>query len=594
MDTLSSEGRSSVGGDASERSQRSRVSGPIGMLAVATVALSCFVFLVSGITAINESPSAGFEDTGPYLQGALIIKENGGLFGFIRQCVEGTFKVAEQQPAYLIVLSTFASRDIDFIRQAQIATLLIGLLVVVVVFLSARDLFGDLTAASSSLLLALNGAFLVRSSHVAVETLLILFVVLSWWFTIKGCKDGRYWAAAGLAAGCAYMTKATALVIVPAFAAFAILLLGRAALRRRSFWLFFVMFLVLCVPWMIRNVIVYDAPIYGGVADHAPWLDRWSQLSDPRYGQILDWKHLTYTWNGLPTMSSYLADHSIAEIARRTVTGVIGEARLVVGALTLTIYPFSSSMFGLVFLLAAVSAVLLDIRSARGQLTCILGLAFALPFAWYYQVVPENRFVMPLIPLAVTYASHAVCGAIGRLHATRTQAARLDPRLLAAGALVICGFFACGAVLMRSGGIPALAPAALDRDQEELFAYLRDNARDEDGLLLAPTRRYFGYLWYANYRGKEVTAAGNSPLMVSSSLTDFTGFLKSRGVTIVVVHSENLSSPPALRDYFDYDQERGLSQTQDIDGWNLVHRDSGRRFLIFRLNASEGPTAKVG
>jgi len=486
-----------AGREASEPRRLSAARARTGTLAIVTLALSCVAFLVIGIVRINESPSASFEDTGPYLQGALIIKENGGFLTFIRQCVDGTFRVAEQQPAYLMMLSTVAARDSGFIRRAQLASLLIGLAVVLALFAAAKDRFGELTAASSSLLLALNGAFLVRASHVAVETLLMFFVVLMWWFTTRGRDNPRYWLAAGLAAGCAFMTKATALVLVPAFAAFALLQLRTAAVRHRHVWLFFAMFLLPCVPWIIRNLIVYQTPLYGGINDHAPWLDRWSQVSDPRYGLVLDWKQLTYTWTGLPTLTTYLADHSAADIWRRLAVGTIGEARLMVAALTMSISPLTSPVVGLCLLLAAAVGVLLDVRSARGQFTLMLAAAFALPYAWYYQVVPADRFVVPMVPVALVYAGYAfgrIADSLARSPLI-TARRRLDIWRIAAGCLAGSAAVACAVVLATAGGVPTIAQAGLEQDQEELFQYLRESTGERDGLFMAPTTRYFGYLW---------------------------------------------------------------------------------------------------
>src|SRR5688572_12374096 len=190
-------------------------------LAIITLVCSGFLFITLGLRHIDSSRDPSFEDTGSYLEGALNIKENGGASNFIQLCVNGVFKIAEQHPAYLLALSTFASRDITFFRNAQFFTLAVGLAVILVTFLVGVRLFEERAAALATLLLSLNAALLVRASNVTVETMLILFMLLAWYFIIRGFDDRRYWAAAGLASGLAYMTKGTGLFLVPVFVAVA-------------------------------------------------------------------------------------------------------------------------------------------------------------------------------------------------------------------------------------------------------------------------------------------------------------------------------------------------------------------------------------
>ena len=260
-----------------------------------------------------------------------------------------------------------------------------------------------------------------------------------------------------------------------------------------------------------------------------------------------------------------------------------------IDALRLAIGPLSAPFVGGFFLLAGVVGVLRDIRSVRAVVTCIVGLAFALPFAWYYQVAPENRFVTPLIPIAIVYASYAVWGTLGLLDRLRVGVKRWlrDPELIAARGLVVCAALAGVIVLLRAGGIPTVTHPVLQQDQEELFSYLRERTGEKDGLLIGPTTRHWGYLWYADYRGKVLTTAGNNPLLVDQTAETFTGFLRSRGVTTIVMHEENIASPLALEAHFTYSDAQGLSQLAPVDGWTVAYEHSGEppRFLIYKLDA---------
>ncbi|GIW47819.1 MAG: hypothetical protein KatS3mg078_1696 [Deltaproteobacteria bacterium] len=165
------------------------------------------VFLIVGLDFLNKARDPAFEDTGSYLEGALFIKENGGVSGFLPMCLTGKFKIAEQHPLPLLLLSTFASRDLSFFTEAKLLSLFIGLLFVVVLFFATKNLFGQSVAFLSSFLMVFNIAFLVRSSNVTVEPLLMLFLLLSWFFMVKGLDSNRLWILAGISTGLAYMTK---------------------------------------------------------------------------------------------------------------------------------------------------------------------------------------------------------------------------------------------------------------------------------------------------------------------------------------------------------------------------------------------------
>src|SRR5262249_1933531 len=158
---------------------------------------------------------------------------------FLPLCLQGQYKIVVQHPLYPLVLSTFASRDLSFFPRAKILSLGTGLLVVIITFLITKDLFGMIIASLASVLLIFNLMFLTASSHVACETLLILFMLLSWYFMVKGVENHRYWVGAGLTAGLAYLTKGTGLFAVPIFIVSNVLIFRLTAARNKWFWLFF-------------------------------------------------------------------------------------------------------------------------------------------------------------------------------------------------------------------------------------------------------------------------------------------------------------------------------------------------------------------
>src|SRR3990172_4443010 len=376
--------------------------------------LICISFLFIGLKQINRSNHPSFEDTGSYLQGALIIKENGGLGNFVNLWTNGNFKVAEQHPLYLLILSTFASRDLSFFTKAQLITLSIGLIVIICLFFISRNFFDGMAPFLAAFLLSINGSFLERSSHVAVETTLILMVLISWSFMVRGVDNERYWLISGLAGGLAFMTKWTGLFLIPIFIIGTFLVQGLKIIKHRGFYLFFLMFLIPCLPWIIRNIIVYKIPFYEGINSHLFWLDSYSEISLPKYGLLVNWKEHTYSWSSLPTTATYINTHSLYEIINLFLYGVKGELKLLYNMMNLAFNPIGGTVIGITLLLIAFFGMLKDKSRSRVVYSMTTILLFFMPMSWLYKVNPLDRFLTPLLPLYCMYTALGIQEKIGR------------------------------------------------------------------------------------------------------------------------------------------------------------------------------------
>ncbi|MGZ8549222.1 MAG: glycosyltransferase family 39 protein, partial [Chitinophagaceae bacterium] len=365
-------------------------------------------FLLLGLKQINQSNHPSFEDTGTYLEGALLIKENGGIGNFINLCLSGKYKVAEQHPLYFMILSPFASRNLSFFPTAQFITLSIGLIGIVCLFFISKRFFDGIVPFLATFLLSLNGSFLLRSSNVAVETVLILLILISWYFMVRGVDKERYWLLSGLAGGLAYMTKGSGLFLIPIFIIATVFTQGIKVVKRREYYLFFLMFLIPCLPWIIRNIIVYGKPIYEGINSHALWLESWGEISRPKYHLIANWKELNYTWSSLPTMGTYINSHSLYEIVKRCLYGVKGELQLVFKSMNLVFNPTGGYIVGITLSILAFFGMLKDENKSRVFYTATTFIIFFVPFSWYYPVVPDDRFITPFLPIFCLYAAFGI------------------------------------------------------------------------------------------------------------------------------------------------------------------------------------------
>ena len=142
---------------------------------------------------------------------------------------------------------------------------------------------------TAALLVACNGGFYFFSRMILTETLyfflmLLSFVLITW---ARESNGSLRFLAAGLCFGAAVMVRSLIVVVLPFLA------LPRLVQRRRDrsislmpIWMFFAGFLVLCLPWWLRNAIslhrlvlwaTQTNPVYAGIAADPVALG----LSDP-------------------------------------------------------------------------------------------------------------------------------------------------------------------------------------------------------------------------------------------------------------------------------------------------------------------------
>jgi len=549
--------------------------------------LISLAFLFVGVDKVNEALDPVFEDTEGYLLDALIIKDNGGVQNFISTCFNGQYKIVAQHPLYPLLLSHFATRDLSFFPKAKLLSLVLGLLVVISLFFIVKEMLGETVAFVASALLAFNTSFLIRSSHVDCEPLLILFILLSWYFIVKGFDNSKYWIWAGIAGGLAYMTKGTGLFVLPLFVMANLVVFGSKVIKNKSFWLFFLFFLLASSPLIMRNIIVYKNPLYEGYIANSVWLDSWDDISDPKYHFIVNFKDHTFTANQLPTMLSYIQTHSVSQIAERAAKGIAGESRLFLNTMNMLVFPIWTEAVSSILVVFSAIGLILDKNKNRRNLSLLLIAIFVLPFAWYYQVIAEERYIAPLLPVIVIYSAWGSV-ALAK-HIDTKLGAKLESFSLVASipyvlttVLILITVYVAGTQKVY----PLIHSVDLSEDRYELLGWFRDHVKEDDVVIFGPTQHYWGLLWYAGFKGK-LPITGNGPL-VQDSLPAFNTFLKTRNVTLLVLHKENYGSR-ALEDYFEYDDVHGLVEKRPIRGWKLVYKYSRKptKFLIYQIEKDE-------
>lgn len=532
------------------------------------ILLMCLTFLILGIHGVNKAVDPGWDDTSAYLGEALFIKENGGILNFVKLSVTGQYEWVQNHPLYLLILSPFAERSPNFFPKAKLVSLGVGLITIITLFFVAEDLYGTLVGLISSFLLVFNTSFLLRSSHVDCEPLLVLLVLLSWYFMVNGAKEKKYWIYSGMFSGLAYMTKGTGLLMVPVFIISSLIIFKFGILRNKYFWLFFLGFFLTSFPLILRNTIAYKNPFYNGYNSYVIWLNKWEQVYNPSFH------------NNPPTMVSYFKSHSLSEIVSRFVHGSVSEGKLLLKSMSLIAIPGSlMKIFCILLFLFFILGLIKRKNISEKVCTVVTILIFFIFFSWYYQVVPSDRFITPLIPLLLIFSSLGIIEFLGYFIEIFDKWLKFNPLSILPYVLGVFLILTSGySVATRSISNPLNSVKFAD-GYYELLNWMRNNIKENDVYILAPAHNY-SLSWYLDLKGKPISF----PML--NDFSEFRSFIKQKGVTFIILHKETYQRRQnLLKDYFEYNEVDGLFEKKPVDGWNFIYGQSGKptQFRIYRV-----------
>ena len=190
----------------------------------------------------NSNSSDG--DQGAFLQLSLDLREQGKL-------TDGT-----RNPLYPAVLAPLAHRDWAFFTTAKLISLTFGLLAILALFLLGTRHFGLFAGLVAAYLLSINVEFIVHSATALTESLLVFLFIAAWFAMVMALKHphrSKYWVAAGVLVGFAYLAKGSGQLLAFAFVAVAFLLFRLDLLKTRGFWLFVGAYVLVALPLWIYN-----------------------------------------------------------------------------------------------------------------------------------------------------------------------------------------------------------------------------------------------------------------------------------------------------------------------------------------------------
>lgn len=354
-----------------------------------------------------------------------------------------------QEPLYPYTLGAIYALFGHDLTAARLVQCGLGVLAVLLIFLLARELFGRVAAWTAGLGLAFYGPALLLPSYLLKPNLFLpLLLGFAWLLVRRG--GGRRWLLLGLLGGLGALLRGNMLLLLPAFALWALFeVRGRAGVARSAS---FVLGVALVLgPVLVRNRVVggifalttsgAGTNVYGGnnaenphgVATEFSWVrgvpayeaEDWRQEAQRRTGRALDagevsrywlgetWRsmkrdpllHASILWNKLRlSLGAYeVPDNHLYTWDRRYVPlmrlpwpgfglwGALGLAGLLSWWITRepTVEGARPGALALVFM-AYLATIVMTVTSARARLPLVV---LSLPFAgaWVVHVVTFAR-----------------------------------------------------------------------------------------------------------------------------------------------------------------------------------------------------------
>jgi 4-amino-4-deoxy-L-arabinose transferase-like glycosyltransferase len=402
------------------------------------------------------------------------------------------------------------------------------------------------------------------------------------YFIHKGFFDNRYWIIAGIFTGLAYLTKGTALFLIPGFVFSSFVVYRLTVLKNRHFWFFFLMFLLVASPLLIRNVRVYGDPFFN-VNNYIVSLGS-EALNASRY-QTFDLKEGAGLWkfetneSGRPSArSSTLYLEKVRHLVKAALVGSIRVGKV----LTYDLWPGPHTrrlqliQVLLLFLLVVGITREKDLGTKVYIVTTVgvflASLAFFRPLA---------RYVLPILPILWIYIALGILTVIDLLN----QLVLAKP--LRSVTMRFCSY----ALLLLVSGVagytymawPISNPArSVDYNESRLdiLHWLQQNLGEDERYTLGPN-----FNWQLE-RGVWILPPRNA----REDFTEFSTFVKDYNVSYVILEWKSLlggvdNHQKLVENYFELNPLEGIVEKNSINGWTLVYKDKNKPvdFLIYRI-----------
>jgi len=534
--------------------------------------LLLYVSLGLYLMVLQDRPEA--YDISGYLMEANRISDRGGVSTFPKMIIEGEWKQANQHPLYILAIAPFAEFDFKFMVSAKFVSLFFGAIAVLIGYIIALRYYDPLIATLGVAGFALTQQYIKWSTLVACESLLILLSILTMTAIFAGFRDRRYWVIAGFLAGIAYLTKVTALLLLPGFFLAVLLHFGQRAFRVREVYLFVAAFIFACSPLLISNVIVHGTPFYnvnidnlsdklGGVAYRETSIEQGSMIRVYEEAQEVE------SGNG----GVAIKPGQVIGLATGALARLPGEIALLLE--TLSPWPLNTAprMFrwalGIGILALFFTGVIREPNTGARNYILLTVAVFVLALSLHR---PIERYLLPIHFYIWVYAAMGFAYLLFRFREKLPIRALDAAAALRLGTAAFCALLAI--YIVGTKDVMARAPhsVTVEPHRIDLAQWMRANVGESDRYVEGPNTR-----WVLK-RGKHLYP----PSELRSSPDGFLAFIRASDVKYVIAEMKSMhlwryrgriDRRQQFEGLLEFDAERGIQELDIPDDWKKVAVD---------------------
>jgi hypothetical protein len=459
-------------------------------------------------------------------------------------------------PLLPTLVAPFAERDLIYFAKAKLVNVAIGTLTFWVIAWVGLRLIGP--ASTFLALVAIAPGLSNKSAEFTAEPLLLMLVVLTFYYLVRGFEQSRFWAFAGASAGLAYLTKGSGLLLLLAYA----LTVFRSAPKlvlTPHFWLFPLVFVLVAAPLLAYNWQVFGSPIFNYNTAHVIWLDYTEE-------QMIMFD------KGLPTISSYLATHSLADILHRLLRGLVRVRGVEWVWPFLGVFVFIPKRWLAYFQISPAKQPMVTVASS-------VVLTFYLAFSWSAVVQRGIRYLLPIFPIIFLMLADVLIFYAARLVHRRWPTPRPAhlTRLAMYGLLMVLSVVWVVQVSGRDFQVP-LAINFEDQATAEMYRLLDTPAFDGKQVLFGPSHEFTG-TWLFRHN---VTFPIIPPGLAA---TEFIAWLRRAGIDYILANREMIKRRRhSVGDYLAYGPGEGVQVLRLEPEWEVVYQGQPpSRFVLIRI-----------
>ena len=567
------------------------------VLAAGMLVLLCGLFALFGMIGVSMHTDIMERDTGNYISEALVI-QNIGWAQFIPACWRGEYRIDNRHPLYLVLLSFLAKIDPEAFVRMKLMTWGIGFLMVAAFFGMAAHLYDWATATFSTLLLVLNAGFIRYSTMVTCEVLLVLCIMASWYLTIVGFRRPVMWIGAGIASGLAFLTKGTGILVVPVFLVTTVFVYHGnllRLLRNRYFWSFWIAFVLVSSPLLIRNAKVYGDPFYN-FNRKLLWIDHLEEALRPDFPVHS------------PSPQSFWERHGAGGILRIFVESIVRRGPYMVREelepyhfwrfnetvqLTYSNRVVKMSVWVTVLMLGCAAVGLMNIpRREERWLSLVWMTTIYIFIAWYSKIGIMPHLMFPLIPFVLLYAGSGLGKITGGILRGKTATPNAAMAIVLMTAIAVPAGWGSKNVDWRE--VSLSKTVSIPPHCYEIYDWIQQHVRPYDRSFFATTTMGYLFLIGAMKQDAEWLWPSRRGLWQEwphqENMDAFKQYIQKEHIRFGIIETEMFTQRRLwFREYIDVDPARGIVVSRPIPGFCIVAKDPSPvcSYLIFEFDTEQ-------